>query len=200
MYIGRLVFLTFFGGPRSEEAERAHESPRIMTLPLVVLAAGAATAGLIGLSPEGRLARVLEPVVGPVPEGSGGLPVPALSGIAVAISVSALALTWLVYASGRIDWMALRVRLGSVQRLLASGWYVDDAYAAILVTPGKAASAFLAYVVDARTIDGVVNGIGSVVRSLAGIGRRVQTGFVRTYALTFLAGAVGLLVYLGFRL
>jgi NADH-quinone oxidoreductase subunit L len=105
-----------------------------------------------------------------------------------------------VYASGSIDWLALRVRLAPLQRLFANGWYVDDYYSAILVTPGKAAAAFSAYVFDARVIDGAVNGIGTSVRRLAGVGRRLQTGLVRTYALALLAGAVGILVYVGFRL
>ena len=71
---------------------------------------------------------------------------------------------------------------------------------ALLVTPGKAVAAWLAYVVDARIIDGIVNGIGAGFRALARSGRRLQTGLVRTYALAFLAGAIGLLVYVGFRL
>jgi NADH-quinone oxidoreductase subunit L len=104
-----------------------------------------------------------------------------------------------VYASGRIDWLALRVRLAPVQRLFANGWYVDDYYSAILVTPGKAVAAFSAYVLDARFIDGIVNGAGGAVRRLADAARKVQTGFVRNYALAFLVGVVGVLVYAGFR-
>jgi NADH-quinone oxidoreductase subunit L len=55
-------------------------------------------------------------------------------------------------------------------------------------------------VFDARFLDGIVNGIGASTRRLASQGRRVQTGFVRTYALALFAGAVGMLVYVGFRL
>ena len=53
---------------------------------------------------------------------------------------------------------------------------------------------------DAGFIDGIVNGIGGAVRRLAGAGRELQTGFVRTYALALFAGAVGILVYVGFRI
>jgi NADH:ubiquinone oxidoreductase subunit 5 (subunit L)/multisubunit Na+/H+ antiporter MnhA subunit len=73
-------------------------------------------------------------------------------------------------------------------------------YSTLIVTPGKAAAAFAAYVVDAKVIDGVVNGLGGGTRKLAAVGRRVQTGFVRNYALAFLAGGVAVLVYVGLRL
>jgi len=200
LYIGRLVFLAFFGKARSEEAEQAHESPPIMTIPLIALAVGAALAGLLNTTADGALARFLEPVLGPVPSGTAGLARPVLVVLSMTFAVLALVAAWFVYASGSIDWLALRVRLAPLQRLFANGWYVDDYYSAILVTPGKAAAAFSAYVFDARVIDGAVNGIGTSVRRLAAVGRRLQTGLVRTYALALLAGAVGILVYVGFRL
>ncbi len=200
LYIGRLVFLTFFGSPRTEIAERAHESGPLMTLPLVLLAVGAAGAGLLNTTPEGRLGTFLEPVVGALHEGTAGLGTTLLLGIAVAIASLGLLLAWFVYASGRIDWMGLRVRLAPLQRLFANGWYLDHYYSAVLVTPGKALAAFSAYVVDARVVDGVVNGTGGIVRRLADVGRRIQTGFVRNYALAFLTGVVGVLLYVGFRL
>jgi NADH-quinone oxidoreductase subunit L len=199
LYIGRLIFLTFFGSPRSEAAEHAHESPPVMTLPLVLLAVGAAAAGVLNSSPEGRLATFLEPVVGHLSEGTAGLAKGLLVAIAVAIAALGLLLAWFVYASGRIDWVALRVRMAPVQRLFANGWYLDNYYAAILVTPGKALAAFSAYVFDARFLDGIVNGTGGLVHRLANFGRRIQSGFVRSYALAFLVGVVGVLVYVGFR-
>jgi NADH-quinone oxidoreductase subunit L len=199
LYIGRLIFLTFFGSPRSEAAEHAHESPPVMTVPLALLAIGAAGAGLLNATPEGRVAGFLEPVVGTVAIGTQGLGTTVLTAVAVTIASLGLVSAWFVYASGKVDWLALRVRLAPVQRLLANGWYLDTYYSAILVTPGEAVAAFSAYVVDARFIDGIVNGAGGAVRGLAGAARRVQTGFVRNYALAFLAGVVGVLVYAGLR-
>ncbi len=199
-YIGRLVFLTFFGRPRSEQAEHAHESTPVMLWPLVVLAAGAAVVGVLNLTPEGRLAGFIEPVVGLVPEGEAGLSAAAISVIGAAIALAVLTLMYLTYGSGRVDWLALRVRLGSIQRLFANGWYVDQAYAALIVAPGKAAAAYAAYVVDVKIIDGAVNGLGGGTRRLAAASRRLQTGLVRNYALAFLAGGVAVLVYVGLRL
>ena len=200
LYIGRLVFLAFFGSPRSEEAEHAHESPSVMTIPLLVLAAGAVLAGLLlSTSAEGTLARVLEPVTGPVPHGE-GLSTLALSVIATVIALGALAIAWLVYASGRVDWLALRERLQPLPRAARNGWYVDQAYSTVFVNPGTAAARFTANVFDTKVVDGLVNGVGAGTRRLASAVRLVQTGFVRSYALAFFLGAVGILVWLGTRL
>ncbi len=200
-YMGRLMFLTFFGKARSEQAEHAHESPWVMLAPLVVLAAGTCVLGVFfQRTLDGSFARWVEEALATIPEGVGGLPLITLSVIATTVAVVTLIATWLIYGSGRIDWMALRVRLAPIQRLFANGWYLDEYYAALLVTPGKAASAFTAYVVDARVIDGAVDGIGGSTRRLAGVGRRIQTGFVRTYALALFLGAVAILVYVGWRL
>jgi NADH-quinone oxidoreductase subunit L len=79
------------------------------------------------------------------------------------------------------------------------GFYVNDVYSNLLVTPAKAASAFAAYVFDQRVIDGAVDGIGGLFASAAAVGRKVQTGLVRNYALGILLGAVGVLWYLAVR-
>ena len=168
LYIGRLLFLAFFGRPRSEEAEHAHESPAVMTIPLVILAAGAIVAGLLlSTSAEGTLARVLEPVVGSLPPHEGGLPTPALLVIATAIALGALAVAWWVYASGRVEWLTLRERLQPLPRAARSGWYVDNAYSTLFVQPGLAAARFSANVFDTKVVDGLVNGVGAGTRRFA---------------------------------
>jgi len=199
LYIARVIFLAFFGDDRTER--HTHESPPVMTVPLGLLAVGAAVGGLLGLSAvTGRLQTFLAPVLGQVAEPTRGLSEVSLTLVSVVVALAGVFLGWFVYGSGRIDWVALRVRLSSLQRFLAHGWYVDDLYAGVLVTPAKAASAFLAYVFDRHVIDGTVNGLGQLVTGLASVGRRVQTGLVRNYALAFLVGAVALFVYVGFRL
>jgi NADH-quinone oxidoreductase subunit L len=200
LYIGRLLFLAFFGEPRSEEARHAHESPGVMTVPLVLLAVGVVVAGLVlSTTAEGTLSHVLEPVTGAIPQGE-GLPTLVLSGIAIAIAIAMLALAWWVYASGRVDWMVVRERLAPLQRAAARGWYLDDYYSRVLVRPGRWAAGFSATVVDLGLVDRTVNGIGGGVRRLAAAGRRLQTGFVRSYALGLFLGAVVMLVWLGTRL
>jgi NADH-quinone oxidoreductase subunit L len=199
-YMGRMAFLTLFGKPRTEEAEHAHESPWVMTLPLVALAIGAFGLGLaLQRAADGSFSRWIEPLLGAVPEGTLGLSGSTLVVVAVIIAVGTLAATWWIYASGRVDWMALRVRLSPLHDVLEHGWYVDDVYSTVLVAPGKAASSLTAYSFDLRALDGFVNAIGGGTRRLARVGRRIQTGYVRTYALAVFLGAVGLLLYVGFR-
>jgi NADH-quinone oxidoreductase subunit L len=197
LYIGRLVALTFLGSPRSEGAEAAHESPAVMTLPLIMLAVGAAVTGLLNVTPEGTLAHLLEPVVGEVPHGE-GLSAAAVGVIGSVTAVLGLFLAWLVYGSGRVDADSLEARLDPLPRTLLEGWYVDSAYEKALAAPSLAAARLTGWV-DERGIDGLVNGIGVGVRRLASSGRLLQTGFVRSYGLAFLLGAVAILAWVGVR-
>jgi NADH-quinone oxidoreductase subunit L len=194
LYATRAAVLTFFGESRYEGD--AHESPFLMTVPMALLAVGAVFGGLLGLSAtSGRIHTFLGPVVGEPPHAvAGGISEAQLAGIAVEVAAAGILIGWLVYGSGLIDWAALRIRLGALHRTLARGWFIDDLYGRLLVRPGKALSAFTAYVFDQRVIDGAVNGLGLAVGRLATAGRRIQSGLVRTYALAFLLGVVGILV------
>jgi NADH-quinone oxidoreductase subunit L len=199
-YIARAYFLTFEGDLRSDL--HPHESPVLMTTPMAALGALTVLGGLLGASVEtGRIQRFLAPVVGEAEHAGagGGLSEVGLSMIATAVALSGLALGWLVYGSGRMDWRRVRERFGGLRRTLAHGFYVDDAYGRGLVLPAKAASSFAAYTFDARVVDGAVDGLGRAFARLAAAGRRVQSGLVRTYALAFLLGAVALVVVLVVR-
>jgi NADH-quinone oxidoreductase subunit L len=198
VYVARAYFMTFEGRLRSDL--HPHEAPVLMTAPMVALAALTVLGGLLGASVRtGRIQTFLAPVVGEAHEAAGGLSELSLSIIATAVALAGLALGWFVYGSGRVDWQRLRERLSGVRRTLAHGFYVDDAYGQGLVLPGKAMSTFAAYTVDARVIDGAVDGLGRAFARLAAAGRRLQTGLVRSYALVFLLGAVALLIVLGVR-
>ncbi len=199
LYIGRMLFLTFAGRTRSEAAEHAHESGPILWGPLVILAVGAAGGGLLSSNPEGLIARFLEPVVGLVPEGTAGLAEPAFVAVAVVISVVGLGVAWWVWGSGRVDWLAVRDRLEPLPRTMMAGWCVDRGYDLLVVQPGKALSRIVAFVVDAKIIDGAVNAVGTGVQRAAQAGRLLQSGFVRAYALAVFVGAVGVLTYVGLR-
>jgi NADH-quinone oxidoreductase subunit L len=197
-YLGRMLILTFFGAPRSEQAEHAHESRWPMLLPLVILGAGAAIVGLLNTNPEGLYTRLLEPVLGEAPHGE-GLPVFVISGVATITAIVALAATWWIYGSGRVDRVALRERLEPLPRAALAGWYIDRAYDALVVQPGKQLSRLTAFVVDGRIIDGAVNGVGALTTRLAASARMLQNGFVRTYAFAVFAGVVALVAWVGLR-
>jgi NADH-quinone oxidoreductase subunit L len=198
LYIARLILMTFFGEPRTDK--HAHESPPIMTVPLAILAIGAIFGGLLSInSITGRLPSFLQPVFGEVVEPVHGLSEAALTSISVAVALLGILVGWFVWGSGRIDWIALRDRDVGLRRFLGHGWYIDDLYARTLVPGGELVAGFLAFGVDRGVIDGAVNGTGRIVTWSASVGRRLQTGFVRNYALAFFVGAVALFVYVGFR-
>jgi NADH-quinone oxidoreductase subunit L len=198
-YLGRMIFLTFFGSPRSEGAEHAHESPPVMWVPLATLAVGAIGAGLaLQLSPEGTLTGFLEPVVGAFQLGEGLAPA-ALATIAVVVAVASLLLAWLIYGSRRVDPFAFRASLEPMATAAERGWYVDRAYDVAFVQPAKSLASLTADVVDGKVIDGAVNGVAGAVKGAAAAGRRVQTGTVRTYALVLFVGAVLVLGFVGVR-
>jgi NADH-quinone oxidoreductase subunit L len=198
VYESRGTFLAFFGERRFEG--HPHDPPPRMRTALIVLAVGAAVAGFLGVSSTtGLIPKFLAPVVGRTREAVGGPAEVVLSVISVIVALAGIALAGFVYVSRRVDWHALRVRFGGAKRTLIRGFHVDDFYSGALVGPAKLASAFAAYVFDRRVIDGAANGIGSLVRAGAGVGRKVQTGLVRNYAIGFLLGVVAVLWYLAVR-
>jgi len=200
-YMSRLYFLTFFGEPRWPSGRHPHEAPAVMTVPLLVLAVLALVGGVLGgFSGVGAIGRFLEPVLGRAPEESRSFLAGFLLSLAAvgAAAVGALA-AWWVYLSGRVEWAALRVRYAPAWRLLANKLYVDDVYEFFTVTLGRALAAFLAVNVDQRAIDGAVNGAAEAVGAVAGRGRRLQSGLVRTYAVGVLGGAVLIIAFLVFR-
>jgi NADH-quinone oxidoreductase subunit L len=198
-YIARAYALTFAGEPRRDL--HPHEAPALMTSPMAVLAGLTVGGGLLGLSVQtGRIQSFLAPLFGHTEHAAtGGLSELALSILASAVAATGLAIGWYVYGSGRVDWVGLRGRYAGTKRALESGFYLDDLYGRLLVMPGKAFASFAAFVVDQRIIDGAVNGLGHAVAAVATVGRKLQTGFVRTYALAFLLGAATLLLLLVVR-
>jgi NADH-quinone oxidoreductase subunit L len=197
-YMSRQVFLVFYGEERFREAADAdhpapepHESPWLMTVPLVVLAGLSIVGGIINLPFDTDvlfLEHWLEPVVG---ENQAVLDVTTGTKIALAIAAIAAALVGIGLAAR----VYLQKRAAAVEpEVLAEGWYYDSTITAFMGGPGrKGFEAVTAF--DETVIDGAVNGVGAAVRG-SGRGVRVlQTGFVRSYALGVAIGAVGLLVY-----
>ena len=198
LYISRIAFLAFFGRYRGERP--AHEAPTVMTTPMIILGGCAAVGGILGISAvTGVIPRFLAPVVGHVAEGHHGLSTIWLAVLSVAVALAGIALGWFLYLSGQVDWVALRVRLRPLRRTFESGFFFDTIYGSVVASPGKAVSAFLAYVFDQRVIDGAVTWVGRGFAGLASVSRRAQTGLVRTYALVFLLGVVAILWYVAAR-
>jgi len=195
-YTFRLLFLAFSGSPRmSKEAlHHAHESPWVMTVPLVVLSLLTLVAGFVFGLPLGttRIAHLLSAVFA---EHEGGH-----SAIVVLVSV-------VVFAAG-LGLAMYRYRMTPVKAdtvgrartplhaLLINAYYVDWIYDTLIVRPLLALSGVLARAVDLGVIDGIVNGVGRLVTAWGATLRRVQSGYVVNYALTMLAGAVVVIAFL----
>ena len=198
IYVSRATFMAFFGSPRTES--HPHDPPQIMRVALIILAVAATVGGSLGFSATtGPIPRFLAPVVGATREMHQGPSELVLALISTAIALVGIGVAYFVYVSGRIDWQALRVRLARPKRALQRGFYVNDLYSNGVVAPAKLGAAFTAYIFDLRVVDGAVNGLGRVFAAIASAGRKLQTGFVRTYAVGLLLGTVGILWYLAVR-
>ena len=200
-YTFRLVFLAFFGGPRMsrEVAHHVHESPAVMTIPLIVLAVLTVVAGLaVGIpSAHGTaFARFLAPVL-PVHEVEhGGAAAFALLVFSAVVAVGGVLLAWGMYGLRGVRPEAIGVPRNPVHTLLLRKYYVDELYDALFVKPLLGLSRWCARVVDLGVIDGIVNGLGRAVAGWAQAMRRIQTGFVMNYALGILLGAVAVVAVL----
>ena len=198
LYVSRGTFMTFFDSSRTEV--HPHDPPQVMRIALIVLAVAAALGGVLGFSATtGLIPTFLAPVVGEPQELHAGPSEFQLAVISTLIALAGIGLAYFVYISGRIDWQALRARLSRPKRALERGFFVNDLYSGGVVAPAKLGAAFAAYVVDLRFIDGAINGLGRLFAVMASGGRRIQTGFVRTYAVGLLFGTVAVLWYLAVR-
>ncbi len=216
-YMTRQLIMVFFGQPKTEAAAHAQESPKIMTVPLMVLAffsmfAGFLNAPLFGVTP---LATWLEGVRAQ-PEFD-----IFLAGLAITLALLAIVVAYIVYRpkaqkAGVDDPVR---RIGFIFTVLNHKYWIDELYGRLFVRPFIWLSNFLAWVIDWRflhdwfherairdtflkitdflanpidklVIDGAVNGTGRLVAWASGGLRKLQTGFVRSYALLMLAGAV----------
>ncbi len=201
LYMFRLFFLTFYGRSRVEAARlpRLHESPAVMTIPLVILALLSLGGGWIGL-PAGmlwgdRIGEFLRPVVGQV-KSVPGLEALALSAVASAAALSGLVLAFVFYVAAPGLPERAAAWSGALYRALREKYYVDELYD-FLVTRPLFFLSDVAFdrVIDSYAIEGLVDGAAAAARGGAAAIRRVETGNVQHYALTYLCGALAVLAY-----
>jgi NADH-quinone oxidoreductase subunit L len=202
-YSFRMVFLAFWGKERDKKLfDHAHESPRVMTIPLVILAIGAALAGYIGLPSISAIDKWLEPAFRLGEHGAEAHNL-TLELILLAVSaIVALAGVFLAYRAYLVnkDLPAnARRTLGPIAKLVENKYYLDEIYNMIIVNPLRGLGNWLAATFDKGGIDGAVNGVAGVTGWLGTQVRRLQTGMVGLYALAMLFGAVALLAWLVIR-
>lgn len=240
-YMGRQIWMVFYGKPRHAAAEHAEESPQVMTVPLMVLAALSLLGGLLNFPGLNTLTNWLGHTIEAVEHEAelapwlaiswGGFnPVVAL--LSLFLALVAIYISWLIYGrkpleTGQKD--PLKRPLGVFFTGMENKWFVDEIYAAVFLKPYTAIAGFLADVIDGRFwhdwfhekviagtynfvsktvldlridqqfIDAIANGLGNLTRRASAGLRRLQNGFVRSYALAVLLGVVIIIGYLLIR-
>jgi NADH-quinone oxidoreductase subunit L len=191
-YMTRVMLMTFFGTKRWDSEAHPHESPWLMTIPMILLSVGSVTTGYIFYSGD-RLKNFLAPVVDSHHHEHEThllepIVVTGLAMTAVAIGVS--------FAVAKYGRKAIPVSAPTDvtvwTKVARRDLLQDDFNEAVFMRPGQSLTRVLAFL-DKRVVDGAVSGVGAMTLRLAGDLRKTQTGYVRSYALLILLGTVAIL-------
>ena len=189
-YMTRLMVMTFFGERRWTDDVHPHESPKVMTVPMAILAFGSVVAGGALIANSG-LSSWLEPVLGKTPEaGVHTLNTWVLTTLSLASMLGgAAAAYWRVYRRPVPSTAPAAVSQATVAA--RRGLYFDAFNEAVLMRPGQYLTRALVFF-DGRGVDGAVNGTAALIGGTSSRSRRLQNGFVRSYALSMLGGALAI--------
>ena len=188
-YMSRLFFMTFQGKARWTDEVHPHESPLVMTVPMMVLALGSVFLGGI-LSINGMFVSWLEPVVGSPETGEPVLGVAVLTTLTLLLVAAGAAYAWYLYWREQVPEVA---PVGSLlTRAARQDLYQDAINEGLFMRPGIHLTRALVFT-DARGVDGAAGGLAALVGGLSARARRLQTGYARSYALTMLTGVVAVL-------
>ncbi len=187
-YMTRLMLLTFFTSKRWRDDAHPHESPAVMTVPLIVLAALSVLGGVLLLGDW--IVDWLAPVVGTAEHHEPPIPVLAVTALAVAVVAVGVALAWFLVGRHEVPVTAPQ-RVSLATRAARADLYGDAINDTLVVRPGGALTRGLT-TADRRVVDGLFTGAAAAIGGLGRGLRRAQNGYVRSYALSVLGG--GLLV------
>ncbi|TGN66584.1 NADH-quinone oxidoreductase subunit L [Nocardioides eburneiflavus] len=185
-YMTRLMLLTFFTSKRWEKDVHPHESPKVMTVPLIVLAALSVLGGVLLLGDW--IVTWLEPVTGHAEHHEPPLPAIVITLIITAVVALGVAAAWFLVGRREIPREAPQ-DVSFATRAARADLYGDAINDAVVVRPGAGLVGGLT-AFDRRGVDGAVEGGSLAVGGLSSTLRRVQNGFVRSYALSLLGGAL----------
>jgi NADH-quinone oxidoreductase subunit L len=185
-YMTRLMLMTYFTKQRWEPNTHPHESPAVMTIPLVVLAALSVLGGVLLLG--GWIVDFLAPVVGTAPHEEPPIAPILVSLLAVLIVAVGVAVAWFTVEKREVPRTAPQ-EVTFVTRAARRDLYGDAINDALVVAPGSRLVSGLT-TMDRKGVDGAVEGSALAVRGYAGVLRRVQNGYVRSYAMSVLAGVL----------
>jgi NADH-quinone oxidoreductase subunit L len=186
-YMTRLMAMTFFGNKRWPKDVHPHESPKIMVIPMAVLAAGSLVLGFL-LVLGGSLQHFLTPSVGPsVEEGARSISPIILSIITLLVVIGGALAAWLLVARKPVP-MEAPTHVQPITVAARRSLYGDALNESLLMRPGQYLTRALVFF-DGRGVDGIVNGLAAGLGGTSARVRRVQNGFVRSYALAMFGGA-----------
>ncbi|WP_207429190.1 NADH-quinone oxidoreductase subunit L [Pedobacter sp. SYSU D00535] len=205
-YMFRMLFLTFYGSFRGthEQEHHLHESPKSMTIPLIVLAVLSVVGGFIGVPEVLGGSHWLSQFLSPVFFDSNSR-VPAmhldhsteyfLMAVSVVLALVSAVIAYTRYVSKKPVPVPDNGERGALANLSYNKYYIDEVYDAIVGKPLNALSRFFFKVVDKSLIDGLVNGFGRVTTEASKGLRLLQTGNIGFYIFMMVAGIVALLLY-----
>jgi NADH-quinone oxidoreductase subunit L len=187
-YMTRIMVMTFHGKRRWTPDMHPHEAPTAMTAPMIVLAVGSVFAGgLFYLG--GSMQHWLDPVVGTsAEEGLHTVSPVILTLLTLLVSAGGAAAAYLLFERRAVPVLAPS-QVSPVTKAARRNLFTDTANEALFMRPGLWLTRLLVFA-DNRGVDGGVRGLAALVGGLSGRARRLQTGFVRSYALSMLGGAV----------
>ncbi|MCC7465843.1 MAG: NADH-quinone oxidoreductase subunit L [Saprospiraceae bacterium] len=201
IYMCRLLYVTFFGEFRGthEQEHHLHESPKIMTVPLIILAVLSVAGGFLNtphflhLGNDQWLAHWFNSVI---PMNEIHLDASTewmLMSITTTLALIIIAASYFIYGKPSNLPVADEAQTGFT-KVIANKFYVDEIYDALVVRPVEKLSKLFHYYVDIQGIDGLVNGIASAVSSLGAQVRKLQNGNIEYYLLGMVAGAILLML------
>jgi NADH-quinone oxidoreductase subunit L len=185
-YMTRVMLMTFFGEKRWKPDAHPHESPGSMTWPMIVLAVGSVGAGGL-LAVGGTLEHWLEPVVGSAHEVEHALPAWAMTVITLVVIAVGIGIAYRMYATRPIPETAPE-KVSALTVAARNDLYGDAFNEDVLMRPGQLMTAGLVEI-DDEAVDGVSRGLGFLVGGTSKRLGLIETGFVRSYALSMLGGA-----------
>ena len=205
-YMFRAVYMTFLGKSRVDPhvAHHLHESPGMMTGPLIILAVLSAIGGFVGFPVvEGwnKFEAFLAPVFpkGAVAEAAAhhavGFEVIMMI-VSIVIAVLGIALAYKMYIKNPRLPDQVAERYKPIYSMIANKYWVDEIYDWVFVGPLIRFSVFLWRIIDEILVDGTVNGVAALARGFSEIFKHLQTGNIQSYALSILVGIVFLIGYL----
>jgi NADH-quinone oxidoreductase subunit L len=202
-YMFRLLFLTFFGKSRVEEsvAHHIHESPKIMTVPLMILATLSILGGYVGvpksLGGGNHFEHFLSSVFGEkemIIHHSASTEYLVMI-ISIGVALAGIFFAYRLYISKPELPKSLAQRYSFPYKVLLNKYYVDELYFKVIVNPLLKFATFLWQFFDVKVIDGTANGLAEIINFIGGALRKIQTGYVRNYALGMVLGVILVLAY-----